>query len=491
MKKIITILITTLSLFLGSSCDEFLNVKPTDSAAAETAIHTAADAGVIINGVMSAMASSYYYGRRFILYGDVKGGDVTIVSQGRGDDALYSFNHSATSNAYGGFWSQIYYCLLQINNLLANIDRIETEGSGSDALSAYKGQALTLRALMYFDLVRLYGKPYTQDNGASLGVPMPLAVLDAYAKETRKTVAENYTQIVKDLTDAAGLLDNSKNVTNGYINYYANKAIQARVYLFMGNYGAALAAAEEIITDNKYTLYGNNAWLASWSSEFGSEAIFELGIYQNEADLGSSSLGYYFIRKGKISGADGNFVASTGYIDLLAGDPDDVRHGIMDYDETSQTRFGSCNKYTGNDNKGDKGSPSAVNIKIIRLSEIHLIAAEAAFSSGTPDKAKAAAYLNDIRKRAPNLPPVTAETITLDLILEEKSKEFFGEGLRFFDMMRLNKTVTFDDSLLGSAVITHRDASVDRTFYKAILPIPQAELDANPAIVPQQNTGYF
>jgi hypothetical protein len=489
MKKITTILIITLSLFTGSSCGEFLDVKPTNSAAAETAIHTAADAGVIINGIMSAMTSSSYYGRRFILYGDVKGGDVTIVSQGRGDDALYSFNHSATSNAYGYFWSQIYYCLLQINNLLANIDRIEAE-AGSDELSACKGQALTLRALMYFDLVRLYGKPYTQDNGASLGVPMPLAVLDVYAKETRKTVAENYTQIIKDLTDAAILLEKSKNVTHGYINYYANKAIQARVYLFTGNYGAALAAAEEIINDKKYTLYGNDAWLASWSFEFGSEAIFELGIYENEADLGRESLGYYFMRRSKITGAMGHFVASAGYINLLAADPDDVRHGIMDYDETSQTRHGSCNKYTGNDNKGDKGSPSAVNIKIIRLSEIHLIAAEAALSSTPPDRTKAAAYLNDIRKRAPNLTPVTDATVTLDLILEEKSKEFFGEGLRFFDMMRLNRTITFDDSLLGSAVITHRGPTVDRTFYKAILPIPQAELDANPAIVPQQNTGY-
>jgi tetratricopeptide (TPR) repeat protein len=478
----------TLSLFLGSSCDKFLDVKPTDSAAAGTAINTADDAGVIINGVMSAMASSSYYGKDFILYGDVKGGDVTIVSQGRGDDALYSFNHSATSNAYSGFWSQIYYCLLQLNNLLDNIERIETEGNGSDELNEYKGQALTLRALMYFDLVRLYGKPYTQDNGASLGVPMPLTVLDAYAKETRKTVAENYTQILKDLTDADGLLP--KDITKGYINYYANKAIQARVYLFMGNYSAALAAAEEIITDNKYTLYDNNSWLASWSSEFGSEAIFELGIYQNEADLGRESLGYYFMRRAKISNAMGHFVASTGYIQSLAGDPDDVRHGIMDFDETSSTRFGSCNKYTGNDNKGDKGSPSAVNIKIIRLSEIHLIAAEAALSSTPQDKAKAAFYLNNIRKRAPNLTPVTENTVTLDLILEEKSKEFFGEGLRFFDMMRLNKTITFDDSLLGSAVITHRGATVDRTFYKAILPIPQSELDANPAIIPQQNPGY-
>jgi hypothetical protein len=490
MKKIIIITTIALGLFAGHGCNDFLELQPSESAAAETAINTAADAQVIINGVMSAMTSYAYYGRNFFLYGDVKGGDVTIVSQGRGDDALYTFNHSATSNAYSGFWAQIYYCLLQVNNLLSNIDRIDAEGKGSAALDACKGQALTLRALMYFDLVRLYGKPYTENNGASPGVPMPLTVLDVYTQETRKTVAENYTRIVQDLSDASFLLAESKTISKGYVNYYACKAIQARVHLFMGNYPAALAAAEEIITDNKYTLYANDAWLASWSSEFGSEAIFELGVYQNEADLGDSSPGYYYMRRGKVKNAMGNFVASTPFISLLAEDPADVRHAIMDYDETSDTRFGSCNKYTGNNNKGDKGSPSAVNIKVIRLSEIYLIAAEAALSSVPQEKAKAVSYLNEIRKRAPNLPPATESTISLDLILQEKSKEFFAEGLRFFDMMRLNKTITFDDSLLGTSVISHRGPTVDRSFYKAILPIPKAELDANPAIAQQQNPQY-
>ncbi|MBO9683032.1 MAG: hypothetical protein J7502_10260, partial [Flavisolibacter sp.] len=83
-------------LFLGfTSCKkDFLDVKPTNSGDAPTAIQTAADAKVMINGLMSKMTSSDYYGRNFILYGDVKGGDLTIISQGRGLDALYTFNHS-------------------------------------------------------------------------------------------------------------------------------------------------------------------------------------------------------------------------------------------------------------------------------------------------------------------------------------------------------------------------------------------------------------
>jgi hypothetical protein len=486
MKKITLSIIAIIGLVAATSCEGFLDLQPTNSAAAESAINTPADAKVILNGVMRSMTAADYYGRNFFLYGDVKGGDVAVVSLGRGNDALYTFNHSATSNAYMGYWSQIYYCLLQLNNLLANIDRMEAEGNASATLSDYKGQALTLRALMYFDLTRLYGRPYTQDNGASPGVPMPLTVLDVYARETRKTVSENYVRILQDLADAAPLL--SKSASKGYVNYYANKAIQARVYLFMGRHADALAAAEEIIDAGAYALYDNDDWVASWSAEFGSESILELGIYQDEANLGTSSLGYYYMRRAKVANAMGWFVASDYFLDRLAQDPQDVRWGIMDYDETSTERFGSCNKYTGGDNRGDKGSPSAVNVKLIRLSEVYLIAAEAALPS---DRDKAAARLNEIRKRAPSLEPVAADDITLELILDEKSKELFAEGHRFFDLMRLDRTITFNDEILqGTISSTLRPKSIDRSFSKIILPIPKEELDANPALASQQNPGY-
>ena len=112
---------------------DFLDEKPTNSGDAETAIQTAADAEVMINGLMSKMTSSDYYGRNFILYGDVKGGDLTIFSQGRGLDALYTFNHSKSSNSYSGFWNQIYHCILQANNIITSIDRLEAAGTTEES----------------------------------------------------------------------------------------------------------------------------------------------------------------------------------------------------------------------------------------------------------------------------------------------------------------------------------------------------------------------
>jgi hypothetical protein len=484
MKKIKIILMGLLVISL-SSCKDFLDMTPTNSAEADQAIKTPKDAAVIINGIMRSMTSSSYYGRDFLIYGDAKGGDFAVYSQGRGLDGLYTFNHSATSGSYSSFWSQIYYCLLQVNNLLENIEK--QEALGVTGFNTVKGQALTARAMMYFDLVRLYGKVYDQDKNA-YGVPLVLKKLTTDAQPLRSTVEQNYTQIIKDLTDSAPLLPKTK--VNGYINYYANKATLAKVYLYMKSYGNALLAAEEVINaPSMYSLYTNANWVSSWTTEFGSESIFELKMVPLENDLGNSSLGIYHRRRSHgVTAALGFFVASDYFLARLNQDPTDIRKGVMAADEISATRLGALYKYSGNTALlGDgKATPTAVNIKVIRLSEMYLLAAEAALTS---DPGKAVGYLNAIRKRAPALVPATTATITLDMILDERSKELYGEGHRFFDMMRTGKSVTFNDEL-GALTVTQRAKTIDRTFNKTILPIGEAELNANPPIRPQQNPGY-
>lgn len=489
MKKI-KIIFLIIGIVLVSSCKDFLDVAPSQSADSGTSIQTVEDAKIAMTGIMSIMTSSNYYGRNYVMYADAKGGDFAIASAGRGLDGLYQFNHSQTSGNYSGFWGFFYTAILQVNNLLENIEKIEAAGDGTAALLEYKGQALTARAMLYFDLVRLYGKPYNQDK-ASLGVPLALEVIDAAAQPTRATVEAVYNQIVEDLTAGAPLI--SKRKSKGYLNYYANLALQARVYLHMDNLGGALTAAEAIIDSEVYTLYSNTEWYDSWAEEAGSESIFEIAMYENEGDLGGSSLGYYLLPHGHITGASGWFMASDYYLDRLNQDPTDIRWAIMDEDEASTVgnpRLGSCMKYVGGHAmKGDKGKASATNVKVIRLSEIYLIAAEAALKT---DKDKAARYLNNIRKRAPALAPATAATVTLEMILDEKSKELFAEGHRYWDLLRLGRTIEFnDDFIVPPIAIPHRDKIIDtKTFYKCILPIPQNEIDANPPIGEQQNPGY-
>ena len=244
-----------MALVLGltclTSCSDFLNRQPTNSGNADEAIATQRDAEVAINGMMFKMSSSSYYGRNFLLYGDAKGGDLTIYTNGRGNDNLYTFNHTPTSGTYQAFWSQIYDCIMQANNLIENIDKRQADGN--TALNYYKGEALSLRALFYFDLVRLYGLPYNY-NKTSYGVPLVLTTLDAGAQPSRAKVEEVYSQIVEDLTEGQKLLASDKGVKHGYLDYYGNVALQAKVKLYMEDYSGALKAAEEVIGSGKYKL---------------------------------------------------------------------------------------------------------------------------------------------------------------------------------------------------------------------------------------------
>jgi tetratricopeptide (TPR) repeat protein len=373
---------------------------------------------------------------------------------------------------------------MQANNIIKSIDGLQAAGTELD-FNNYEGQALTFRALLHFDLVKLYGKTYTEDPNAH-GVPVVTELLETSALPLRSKVADVYTQIIADLEAAAPLP--SKTKSNGYINYYLNRAILSRVYMTMGNYDKALATAEEIIDSKVYSLYSNSEWVSSWANQFGKESIFEITIAKDQGDLGSSSLGFYYL-KNKVNNALGNFTASDYFLERLGQDETDVRWGIFTDDELE--RQASCYKYVGSvEMDGDgKDTYTAVNIKVARLSEIYLNAAESALKKSSPDKTKAATYLNEIRKRSPKLPLATAATVTEQMILDEKSKELYGEGFRYWDMIRTNKTITFNDEHVGVAM-THREKSINRTFYKTLLPIPRLELDANPGLEEQQNPGY-
>jgi len=486
MKKRFSYILAALVLLGCSSCNNLLNEQPTDAVNADEAIKSPSDAGVVINGIMRSMSGQYAYGRNFMLYGDVKGGDLTVFSQGRGLDYYYSFNHSATTNSCEQFWTYGFNCIMNANNLIANIqDRL---AEGETGYNQYLGEAYALRAIMYFDLVRLYGLPYNYDS-SSLGIPLILNTLEPDDYPHRNTVYEIYNQILDDLHIAEELLDKSR--LNGYPGYYAAMAEEARVRLYMEDWSGALKCAKEVINCGLYRLYSNSEWVNSWKGQFGSESIFEIGI-DTEADLEASSLAFYYMQYMRVANAHGYFLASDYFLNRLGEDETDVRWGVMGPDEYNSIygieHNGACYKYAGSvDLEGDgKETYSAVNIKVIRLSEVYLIAAEAALESGDADAA--AKYLNAIRKRAPQLEKATAETIDIDMILDERSKELFGEGQRFFDMIRRNKSIEFNDDLNDIPVV-QRPKIIDRTYGRIVLPIDQAEINVNPNMV--QNTAYL
>lgn len=497
MKKLYTILLSAVCLFAFASCDDFLDIKPTNYQDSDGSIQSYADAEVAMNGLVRGLLSGSLYGRNMMLYADAKGGDFSVPSNGNGWDDLFGFSHSQISGAYGGFWQTGYNCMADINSVLTSLDAIEAAGT-TDDFDNIRGMLLTYRGMIYFDLARLYGRDYAQDSNA-LAVPIVLEVNSA-ARPARDLVKDVYAQARKDLADAAPLI--SRNGDRGFIDYWGNRAILARIYMHMQKYNEALTVSKEIIEHfGPNGLYSNTEWANSWKAKWQKESIIEFAVMDDEADLGNNALGQLFrkARDGGNSRIYGNFTASDQFLARLSEDPDDIRWSVMDLDgindkeeyDLPTPRKGSVLKYVGGLARGGDGAAAAtaVNIKYARLSEFYLVAAEAALKLN--QKEDAAEYLQAIRKRSPNLAPATAQNITLDMIMSEKSKEFATEGLRFWDRIRNDETITYDDKLYGGEEVPHPDrpSTINlKTFYKVILPVPDFEMSNNKNMV--QNDGY-
>ncbi len=487
-KKILYILVSI--VLLGTSCSEsWLDQDPKDSFNESEAITTVAKARYAVDGVYNHLTSSEYYNSDFIAQFDVMADDMRASESGR--LASYYRYTFYTESSETGMWSRPYKALKNVANVLDRIDAIEAASDDeANELKDLKGQALALRALIHWDLVRVFGLPYTHVGGPeALGIPMVLSPVADDAKPPRNTVGEVYTQVVKDFE--AGILLLSESKYDGHINAWAAKALLSRVFLYMGDNDKALSLAKDVIDNSGLSLMPRDKYIESWESNMMDEALFEL-INNAEDHGGLESVGY-------LSDPDGygQFIASDTMIYMMSERKFDIRSQLLAEDELSKSdapHMGRVMKYPGKKNLPSYTS----NIRVIRLSEVYLIAAEAALTS---DKTKAAEYLNEVIKRAyptddvrdtdgtviftasTDVPVVTEANIDLDRVLLERRLELVAEGHRFFDLIRNKKDIIRDSGYWGNS--TYETVKFDS--YKIIQPIPRIELDVNPLT---QNPGY-
>ena len=212
-------------------------------------------------------------------------------------------------------------------------------------------------------------------------------------------------------------------------------------------------------------------YVASWQLEETKESIFDLALssttYSGDRELWGAV----------VSPAEyGSVIATKEFVDLLNEDPNDVRLGLLIPDKSGSKQ--TVNKYPGRD------AITINNIRVLRLSDIYLIGAEAALRKATVDQTVADNYLFAIRNRA-NRANVKI-TATLDLVSKERRKELVMEGHRLHDILRQGGEVTRQGGyhfLNATDLIT-----VNWNDYRTIMPIPQAEIDANTNMI--QNPEY-
>lgn len=489
-----------------SSCgNEWLDVVPSDGTDAESALKTASDLEAARTGMYKALKGSRsfsdYYGCQFFVYGDVHAGDDYQYNHigGSNRGSFYYNMQYATASDFGKSltpWQSPYVTIGRANRIIAAVENGTLTDKDDEEAKAEElqicAEARVLRALAHFDLVRVYGKPYTADNGASLGVPLVTEVLSSGVKPKRSTVKEVYEQVVKDLNDAISSNALSQKQSPGYVNIWGAKAILSRVYLHMGDYSNALKTAEDVMTNSGASLWKRGQYVDAWSAEKPNESefLFRLNVTSSDDANDLNGIGNLQQQAGY-----GELVATKKFVDMLSSDAGDVRNDIFETTDPAKEKevavFGK-NKVYLNKLRGLNGNKRIVPIiPIIRLSEIYLTAAECAFR--TNDKGKAAKYLNALVENRTTTKDalVNASNVTLDRILIERRKELIGEGQRYFDALRNNETIVryTNETDKGWHETLAKDAqSFNRDYYKAISAIPQSECNANKEI--QQNPEY-
>ena len=494
-----------LAASLSSCVNDWLDVAPSDGTDADAALTSSSDLDAARTGMYKALKGNSslvdYYGMQFFVYGDVHAGDDYQYNNIGGSNRAsfyYDMNYQTASeftsstSSSNVAWKSPYIVIGRANRIIAAAEG----GALSDAAEAkatidqYAAEAKVLRALAHFDLVRIYGKPYTEDQGASLGVPLVTEVLESNAKPARSTVAEVYTQVVKDLTEAISSNALATETEPGYVSVWGAKAILSRVYLNMGDYANALSVAEDIIKNSGAALWTRDQYFKAWdaSTPNESEFLFRLNVAGSTDNNDLNGIGNLQQRDGYKE-----MVATKKFVDMLTSDPKDVRNDMfLPAKAEKEVAVYGTNKVFLNKLRGQGGNLRNVTIvPIIRLSEVYLTAAECAFRNN--DKTKAVEYLNDLVKNRTTTEAslATVDNITLERILIERRKELIGEGQRYFDALRNNETITRYTSEADKGwhkILSKEAQSFNRDYFKAIAAIPQAEINANPNI--KQNTGY-
>lgn len=482
----------------GSGCNKILDQQPLTALTPENALGTAANAESALSSAYAALLPGLYYGEVMNTITELPG-DNTYTENGA-RTMWDNFSWNPTTDFVQNY-SQIYNAVAKANLIISLVPAVDMDGTRKAQII---GEAHFLRALHFFNLVRLYG-----------GVPLytepvlsgDAATINEKGLRPRATIAEVYTQILADL----GIAETSVPVaqSNTALNRVraikaSVNALQAKVYLTSRDYANAKIACQKVFDNaSLYTLPLD--YNGMWPAESKSESIFEIN-YEPPAQgggimpdlmlpfpLATYSFDKYprptvdFIdnvadkindKRYKLAGAinvGGNHVADnyTSFCLGLGAGVVDQGYFIYKWRNTGALPFNNPDNYP-----------------ILRLADVKLMYAEAENEMNGP--ANAFGPLNEIRLRA-GLTAVTIATLTDKLsfrneVDKQRRLELAFEGERWFDLLRYanDEEAGIPHSITALDVIKSKKGNEDKTYL--LLPLPQSEINSNPKV--SQNDGY-
>ncbi len=464
------------ALCLIYSCDDELEISPEDSLTEDSAFESEfAIRGVATGLYGQARDVDALNGNRMVFAG-IQSDELTFVGSFTSLADLFEYGTQATNTSTEDLWDKAYEVINNANFLITKVPDADIVDFTDEEKAVVVGEAKFMRAIMYFEMSRVYAQPFQVNNGNSLCVPISTQPFESGTSTEdfelpRATLADVHNFIIRDLEDAIAALPVTTDNTRA--SKGAAQALLARLRLYREEWSQAATLANEVISSDSYEFASDYTFFKTLSNEsvfvlannatdgaFGGTGIAN---FANPSPAGRGDLFYSdFLVNALESGtaAPGN---TEGRDLRLVGvsAPGNDANGT---EEIFQNKVGP----TGND-----------PLPIIRITEMYFIRAEANLRGGI---AIGDTPLNDINRIRTRAGLTDLATVTLDNILEERLKEFANEGHRRMDLLRnrLPLRQSGDPEFAESAF------GADKTIW----PIPATQINANPALQGQQNPGY-
>lgn len=493
-----------------TACD--MDKTPYDSIPDSEALQTPTDftnqSNSLYSGLKACVGAPDFYNAP-----DIQGDEFNAIAGYSGSyNQFYtwSITPSATSEfetVYGNCQAMIARANFIINGYntcdMSNTNLFTPEAIAN--IRNIKGVAFFMRAYNLYELAKYFCADYDDDiaDEPNSGVSFRLDYnpsSDAGTYPARKTLRETYKQITDDLDSATVYVSATGEQSSYYVTVDAVTALKARVALAMDEYEIAAQNAVDVINTGTYTLANSVSRMEDlWWGDYDTESIFKLSVLSTSDRAGQTGQIYLPYTSSSVP----DYVPTQTVVDLYSDN--DIRKPVFLLETPITSNVGTTgvvyclNKFTDEgylyeQNNSDEYSRFMIEPKVLRISEMYLIAAEAYAMSNK--LSQAAIYLNAIESQritGYSDQSFTSRDALMAELRNERQREFIGEGVRFMDLKRWNMGVTRGTpqqedlcNLPGSSTSTElsRPASDNRFVW----PIPQHEIDANPQV--EQNPGY-
>lgn len=465
-----------------TACDAWLDVKPYDKMAEDELLSTEQGFMKLLNGIYIELNRDMLYGGALsVEMIEIMGGSYVIGTDNSvwgnySDLAEYRYGTDYWRARMSETWNKAYSLILNCNLLLESLETTEVKFSG-DNEKVIKGEALALRAMLHFDMLRLFGPVYSRNPDLPAipyykrysVTPNGLLTASEVAQEITNDLLEARILLTDDPVRTSGtMMDPSADASSNFmhyrnlrLNYYAVTALLARSALYFGDRESAFEYASEVIDasqDGVFPFVDKSLVTGSPDDPdriFSSEVIFALSHSQRSSIFKDyydpSRIPNYVFRMD--NDLMSNIVFGGG--GQTGGNQDDYRYRV-NWVATGANRY--FYKYS---DMVDSGNIRNTMIPMLRIGEMYLIAAE----TRSEDLNAGLAYVNALRA---NRGVGNLQTLTLETLQYEYIRELYGEGQLFFMYKRLFTPVLF------SSVAGRNPQPSDAVF---TVPLPDTETD--------------